>query len=349
MNYTPTPCVQVTNYSLQQDSFFLSEYADLVSVLVTRQDSAIRANIRLYYLKSFDQQMGGITGFFQEWETRITDLIDENVKNWLKLYPLKPIQTYHFICNKNSGARRRVFSEVTPVVKEEEQDTEFYRKVRSSSLLRIPRHCWKNAEIVHGGEKGGYSGLIGGIELLIGNMIQGSKILTSFCLSKEVVDRINAEYDSCLSTRGGLWQNKINKYSKAYYFKQYKQLYNLIQYSELPRTGGNLPRAMGCFAQNTFHGMSWFCHWFKPAEIVFNFAELSMAQDRLSRIGLVDLMAINAVCQEDFDYPYPETLIAQRALTPILHSFYLLQNDGCLLNWNFGICTRLNIGLVYSA
>ena len=129
----------------------------------------------------------------------------------------------------------------------------------------------------------------------------------------------------------------------------YKQLYNLIQYSELPRTGGNLPRAMGCFAQNTFHGMSWFCHWFKPAEIVFNFAELSMAQDRLSRIGLVDLMAINAVCQEDFDYPYPETLIAQRALTPILHSFYLLQNDGCLLNWNFGICTRLNIGLVYSA
>ena len=77
------------------------------------------------------------------------------------------------------------------------------------------------------------------------------------------------------------------------------------------------------------------------------FSELNSVQDRLSKIGLVDLIGINAIKQEDFDYNYPETLIIQRSLGPVLHSFYLLENDGCLLIWHFGMCTRLNIGLVY--
>ena len=179
--------------------------------------------------------------------------------------------------------------------------------------------------------------------MLVGNRLQGETILTSFCLSKEIVDKINSK----LSTDPGFWNSTVNKSSKAYYFKQYKQLYNLIQYSELPSKPGKPPKSLGCFVKNTFHGMSWFCHWFKPVEIVFNFAELTLVQNRLSNIGLVDLIGINAITEEDFNYSHPETLIVQRALTPILHSFYLLENNGCLLNWNFGISTRLNIGMIF--
>ena len=97
----------------------------------------------------------------------------------------------------------------------------------------------------------------------------------------------------------------------------------------------------------------------RPEEMAFgNFQDLKFLNKQNQNLGITDIIGINTIDDHTFAANaassgaganrWFETKLAQEQMNPILFSLEILSEGGCLLIWNLGISSRLNIGMTLS-